>query len=90
MVEPCTPTGSTSDKTDFSDLEILQRCLVYHHPSSVPLHQNIILSCLTSLLQVEFVLEARAASTLHRHPQPALECDTILRFWFCLSSHLIA
>ena len=53
-------------------LQILERRLVHHDPGALPLHHHVLgPEAELPLLQVELVLEARAAPALHTHPQPA-------------------
>ena len=56
-----------------SHLEIFERRLINHNSCSVSLHEDVFLSSLASVLQVELILEARASSALHRDSEPTLD-----------------
>ena len=56
-----------------SHLEIFERRLINHNSGSISLHEDVFLSSLSSVLQVELILEARASSALHRDTEPTLE-----------------
>ena len=54
-------------------LKVVERGLVHQDPGPIPLHQDVLVAHdELALLQVELVLEARAAATLHTDPEPRL------------------
>ena len=74
-------------------LEIFERRLINHNSSSVSLHEDVFLSSLAPVLQVELILEARASSALHRNSEPTLEDGCSVKIvrrikWKFLSSSL--